>query len=42
MMYYLWKRNEKYNPVFEKIVAPDKAEATHDELQKEVLTRTQN
>lgn len=32
MMYYLWKKNEKYNPAFNKI-APDKAEATHDELQ---------
>ena len=37
IMYYLWKKNEKYNPVFEKIIAPDKAEATHDELPEEIL-----
>lgn len=40
MMYYLWKRNEKYIPNYEKIIAPDKAEATHDELPKEILIET--
>lgn len=40
MMYYLWKRNEKYIPSYVKIIAPDKAEATRDELPKEILIKT--
>lgn len=40
MMYYLWKKNEKYIPTYEKIIAPDKAEATRDELPKEILIKT--
>jgi len=39
MMYYLLKKNERYNPVFGKIIAPDKAEATRDELPKEILIK---
>lgn len=39
MMYYLWKRNEKYIPTYGKIIAPDKAEATRDELPKEILSK---
>ncbi|MGH2644620.1 MAG: IS110 family transposase [Chitinophagaceae bacterium] len=42
MMYYLWKKNEKYDPAFDqhkKIIAPALPGATHDELQNEVLTR---
>jgi len=42
MMYYLWKKNERYNPLFGKIIAPDKAEATRDELSKEILIKQQN
>jgi transposase len=42
MTYYLWKKNEKYNPDFGKIIAPDKAEATRDELPEEILIRQQN
>ena len=44
MMYYLWKKNEKYNPDFhqQKIIAPALPGATHDEFQNEVLTKQQN
>lgn len=41
IMYYLWKKNEKYNPFFEKKIAPDKAEATRDEPRIEVLIENQ-
>lgn len=42
MMYYLWKRNEKYNPAFN-IIAPNKAGATRDEHQIiDVLIKQQN
>ena len=40
MMYYLWKKNEKYDPAFnypKKIIAPALPGATRDELQKEAL-----
>lgn len=39
MMYYLWKKQQMYNPDFnypEKIIAPDKAGTTQDEVQKEI------
>jgi transposase len=32
MMFYLWKKNEKYNPAFN-IIAPNNAGATRDEFQ---------
>jgi transposase len=38
MAYYLWKKNEKYDRLFNK-VAPNKAGATHDEPHSEVLTQ---
>lgn len=41
MMYYLWKKNERYDPAYRcslKAVAPVKAGATHDELLQEALT----
>lgn len=42
MMYYLWKKNEKYNAAF-KIITPDNAGATRDELQmNKVLIKQQN
>lgn len=42
MMYYLWKKNEKYNPAFH-IIAPDYAGATRDEHStNEVLIKQQN
>lgn len=42
MMYYLWKRNEAYNPTFN-IIAPDKAGATRDEHQiNDGLIKQQN
>jgi transposase len=41
MMYYLWKKNEKYNPAFN-IIAPDYAGATRDEHPiNEVLIKQQ-
>jgi transposase len=42
MMYYLWKKNEKYDPAFKKKVAPALPGATHDEPQNELLTEQQN
>ena len=41
MMYYLWKKNEKYDPAFEKEVAPALPEATRDELLSEILIEQQ-
>jgi transposase len=41
MMYYLWKKGEKYNSAFKKEVAPALPGATHDELLKEALTKQQ-
>jgi transposase len=42
MMYYLWKKNERYEPAFRsKIIAPE-SRATRDELQKEILIKPQN
>ncbi len=42
MMYYLWKKNEKYNPIFN-IIAPDNAGATRDEPQiNDALIKQQN
>jgi len=42
MVYYLWKKNEKYNPAFH-IIAPDNARATLDEPQiNEALITQQN
>jgi len=41
MMYYLWKKNEKYNPALN-IIAPDYAGATRDEFQiNETLSKPQ-
>ena len=45
MMYYLWKKNEKYDSKFDhakKIIAPAMPEATHDEHLKEALIEQQN
>lgn len=42
MMYYLWRKGEKYDPAFKKEVAPASPGATHDELQREVLIKPQN
>jgi transposase len=42
MMYYLWKKDEKYNPAFKKKVAPALPGATRDELLKEALIKSQN
>jgi transposase len=42
MMYYLWKKGEKYDPAFRKEVAPASPGATHDELHREVLIKPQN
>jgi len=42
MMYYLWKKGEKYDPVFKKEVAPALPGATRDELLKEALIKQQN
>lgn len=32
MMYHLWKKNEKYDPAFGKIIAPENPRATHDKI----------
>ncbi|WPU97974.1 IS110 family transposase [Mucilaginibacter sp. cycad4] len=42
MMYYLWKKEEKYDPAFKKEVAPALPGATHDELLNEALIKQQN
>jgi transposase len=42
MMYYLWKKGEKYDPAFKKEVAPALPGATRDELLKEALIKQQN
>jgi len=42
MMYYLWKKGEKYNPDFKKEVAPALPGATRDEFLNEALIKQQN
>jgi transposase len=42
MAYYLWKKNEKYDPAFKKEVAPALPGATRDELLNEALIKQQN
>lgn len=45
MIYYLWKKNEKYNPTFDhtqKVIAPATPEATRDQLLKEAVIDHQN
>ena len=43
MMYYLWKKNEKYDPLFnQKKVAREQAQATRDELHNEALIKESN
>jgi transposase len=45
MMYYLWKKNEKYDPTFDhtqKVIAPAMPGATRDEPLKEALIDHQN
>lgn len=42
MMYYLWKKDEQYDPFLKKEVAPALLGATRDELLKEALIKHQN
>jgi len=42
MMYYLWKKGERYDPAFKKEVAPALPGATRDGLLKEALIKQQN
>ncbi|RYE27081.1 MAG: IS110 family transposase, partial [Sphingobacteriales bacterium] len=44
MAYYLWKKNQAYDPMFnyqEKIIAPEKSRATHDKIPQGNFSLTQ-